>query len=94
MHNTSEQERPDRPLTASFERYLQDKGKGPGGSGGNYRRIATREIERFAEWAAGDRGPEDWTGVTPEAPPEIQPLQTSPTGRSGNMLAISLVTVG
>ena len=43
---------PDRalstPLDDSFERYLQDKGKGRGGDGGNYRRNAARELERFA----------------------------------------------
>jgi len=50
-------------LVHSFERYLQDKGKGRGGKGGNYRRNAARELERFAEWAAGDRGSDDWTGI-------------------------------
>ncbi|CQH63180.1 XerC/D-like integrase (plasmid) [Halobacterium hubeiense] len=49
------------PLDDSFERYLQDKGKGRGGDGGNYRRNAARELERFAEWAAGDRG--GWPGI-------------------------------
>jgi len=57
---------PDRtlstPLDDSFERYLQDKGKGRGGDGGNYRRNAARELERFAEWAAGEGG-DDWTGI-------------------------------
>jgi hypothetical protein len=61
---------PDRalstPLDDSFERYLQDKGKGRGGDGGNYRRNAARELERFAEWAAGDRGDDDWTGIVPD----------------------------
>ena len=47
---------PYRRLDDSFERYLQDKGKGRGGEGGNYRRNAARELERFVEWAAGDRG--------------------------------------
>ena len=47
--------RPESALDDSFERYLQDKGKGRGGDGGNYRRNAARELERFAEWAAGDR---------------------------------------
>ena len=56
-------ERTDRSLASSFERYLQDKGKGRGGSGGNYRRNAGRELERFIEWAAGDRGDDDWTGI-------------------------------
>ena len=51
------------PLTDTFERYLQDKGKGRGGKGGNYRRNAARELNRFAEWAAGDRGSDDWTGI-------------------------------
>jgi integrase len=50
------------PLTRTFERYLQDKGKGRGGDGGNYRRNAARELERFAEWAGGDRGG-DWIGI-------------------------------
>ena len=61
---------PDRalstPLDDSFERYLQDKGKGRGGDGGNYRRNAARELERFVEWAAGDRGDDDWTGIVPD----------------------------
>jgi len=48
---TSE-ERTRRSLASSFERYLQDKGKGRGGDGGNYRRNAARELERFAEWKA------------------------------------------
>jgi len=47
----------------SFERYLQDKGKGRGGDGGNYRRNAARELKRFSEWAAGNRGDDDWTGL-------------------------------
>jgi len=54
------------PLVETFERYLQDKGKGRGGEGGNYRRNAARELERFAEWASGERGPDTWTGITPE----------------------------
>jgi integrase len=54
------------PLASSFERYLQDKGKGRGGNGGNYRRNAARELERFAEWTAGDRGDDDWTGIVPD----------------------------
>ncbi|MEF8825237.1 MAG: site-specific integrase, partial [Halapricum sp.] len=43
-------ERPDRSLASSFERDLQDKGRGRGGDGGNYRRDAARELECFAEW--------------------------------------------
>ncbi|MFD1588176.1 tyrosine-type recombinase/integrase [Halorientalis brevis] len=58
--------RPESALDDSFERYLQDKGKGRGGDGGNYRRNAARELERFAEWATGDRGRDDWTGITPD----------------------------
>jgi len=56
-------ERLNTPLGGTLERYLQDKGKGRGGEGGNYRRNAARELERFIEWAAGERGPERWTGV-------------------------------
>jgi integrase len=59
-------ERDDRPLASSYDRYLQDKGKGRGGEGGNYRRNAARELERFAEWAAGERGRDDWTGIAPD----------------------------
>jgi len=66
IDDTSGQEAAARPLRSSFDRYLQDKGKGRGGEGGNYRRNAARELERFAEWAAGERGDEDWTGITPE----------------------------
>ena len=46
---TSGQERGARPLRSWFERYLQDKGKGRGGEGGNYRRNAARELERDAD---------------------------------------------
>jgi hypothetical protein len=53
-------------LASSFERYLQDKGKGRGGEGGNYRQNAARELDRFVEWAAGDRGDHDWTGIVPD----------------------------
>ena len=66
-NDTSETQRTPRPIASSFERYLQDKGKGRGGGGGNYRRNAERELERFAEWAAGDRADDDWTGITPDA---------------------------
>jgi len=52
------------PLAETFERYLQDKGKGRGGDGGNYRRNAARELERFAEWAAGNR--DDSTEIVPD----------------------------
>ena len=51
-------------LRETFERYLQDKGKGRGGEGGNYRRNVARELDRFEEWAAGSPG-SDWTGITP-----------------------------
>ncbi|WP_255153131.1 tyrosine-type recombinase/integrase [Halorarius halobius] len=66
IDDTTGQEPGARPLRSSFDRYLQDKGKGRGGEGGNYRRNAARELDRFAEWAAGERGDEDWTGITPE----------------------------
>ncbi|WP_340100492.1 tyrosine-type recombinase/integrase [Salinibaculum salinum] len=59
-------ERTNQSLASSFERYLQDKGKGRGGDGGNYRRNAARELERFAEWAAGDHGDDDRTGIVPD----------------------------
>ena len=55
--------RPESALNDSLERYLQDKGKGRGGDGGNYRRNAARELERFTEWAAGERGDDDWRGI-------------------------------
>ena len=64
--DTSRERAKVTPLTDSFERYLQDKGKGRGGDGGNYRRNAERELERFAEWAAGDLGDGDWTGIVPD----------------------------
>jgi integrase len=66
IDDTAGQEPAARPLRSSFDRYLQDKGKGRGGEGGNYRRNAARELERFVEWAAGERGDDDWTGITPE----------------------------
>ena len=62
MTQTSDR-RASAMLGRTFERYLQDKGKGRGGEGGNYRRNAARELERFAEWAAGERGGEGWSGV-------------------------------
>ncbi len=66
IDDSTGQEPAARPLRSSFDRYLQDKGKGRGGEGGNYRRNAARELDRFAEWAAGERGDDDWTGITPE----------------------------
>jgi len=61
---------PNRTLSTSlgnsFERYLQDKGKGRCGDGGNYRRNAARELERFQEWADGDRGDDTWEGIVPD----------------------------
>ena len=63
--NTPTERGPGTSLSESFERYLQDKGKGRGGEGGNYRRNAARELERFVEWAAGDREDENWTGIIP-----------------------------
>jgi len=66
MSDEPYRERSDRPLRETFDRYLQDKGKGRGGDGGNYRRNAARELERFREWAAGERGPEEWTGIIPD----------------------------
>src|SRR6056297_3535539 len=65
IDDTSTQTRADRPVASSFERYLQDKGKGRGGDGGNYRRNAARELQRFHEWGTGERGDENWTGITP-----------------------------
>ena len=53
----------DHPLSGTFERYLQDKGKGRGGRGGNYRRNAARELSRFHEWATGVQGPDRWDGI-------------------------------
>lgn len=53
-------------LDATFDRYFQDIGKGRGGDGGHYRRNSKRELERFTEWAAGDRGPDKWTGIIPD----------------------------
>ena len=47
------------PSSATF----RTRGKGRGGKGGNYRRNAAREFKRFVEWAAGDRGDKDWTGI-------------------------------
>jgi integrase len=66
IDDTTGQKPAARPLRSSFDRYLQDKGKGRGGEGGNYRRNAARELDRFAEWAAGERGDDDWTGITSE----------------------------
>ncbi|WP_424005155.1 phage integrase SAM-like domain-containing protein (plasmid) [Haloarcula salina] len=54
------------PLDETFQRYLQDKGKGRGGDGGNYRRNAARELGRFADWADGERGPDHWSGIVPD----------------------------
>lgn len=53
-------------LDATFDRYFQDIGKGRGGDGGHYRRNSKRELERFTEWAAGDRGPDEWIGIIPD----------------------------
>jgi len=82
---------PDRalstPLDDRFERYLQDKGKDRGGDGENYRPNAARELERFAEWAAGDRG-DDWAGIVPD---DVDlSSRTSTSERSESTLGISV----
>ena len=64
--NTANDRRRLTVLSDSFDRYLQDKGKGRGGDGGNYRRNARRELDRFAEWANGDSGDDNWTGIVSE----------------------------
>ena len=84
----SRSSRPESALDDSFERYLQDKGKGRGGDGGNYRRNAARELERFAEWAAGDRG-DDWTGIVPDDVDREPPSRTSTNVSSGSTPDIS-----
>jgi integrase len=66
IDDTTGQEPAARPLRSSFDRYLQDKGKGRGSEGGNYRRNVARELKRFVEWAAAERGDNDWTGITSE----------------------------
>ena len=53
-------------LDGTVDRYLQDKGKGRGGEGGNYRRNAARELDRFFEWAGGERGSDAWSGIVPD----------------------------
>lgn len=53
-------------LRSSFDPFLQDKGKGRAGSGGNYRSNVEPQLERFEAWAAGDQGPANWDGITPE----------------------------
>jgi len=65
IDDTTGQEPAARPLRSSFDRYLQDKGKGRGSEGGNYRRNVARELKRFVEWAAAERGDDDWSGITP-----------------------------
>jgi len=59
MDRNSSTERTPLTSLSSLRALPQDKGKGRGGDGGNYRRNAARELERFAEWAAGDRGDDD-----------------------------------
>lgn len=61
-----------QPITASFQQFLTDKGKGNGGTSGNYRSDAERELTRFVEWVHGDRPdpgnadpPDAWTGLLP-----------------------------
>ncbi|AFO56282.1 hypothetical protein NJ7G_1035 [Natrinema sp. J7-2] len=46
--------RSERALDDSFERYLQDEGKGRGGDGGTYRRNAARELERSSRRRPAD----------------------------------------
>ena len=53
-------------LDETFTRYFQDIGKGRDSSGGHYRRNSKRELEQFVGWAAGERGPDEWTGIVPE----------------------------
>lgn len=64
-------------LADSLSRYLQDIGKGRDGAGGNYRRNVERELNRFLEWANGERGRDNWAGVVPDEadrPPQFGDL--------------------
>lgn len=64
------------PISETFGRFLTDKGKGDGGSSGNYRREAERELDRFLAWARGKGDdpanaspPESWNGILPSDTP-------------------------
>lgn len=65
--NTHTTSRATQPLTNAFEGYLQGRAKGRDGESGNYRRNASRELGRFAEWTSGSRGSDSWSGVVPNA---------------------------
>lgn len=60
------------PIASTVPKFLTDKGKGESGDGGNYRRDAERELDRFIRWCRGD-GPDpanadppaEWAGVRP-----------------------------
>lgn len=56
----------ETPVEVSFKHYLRDIGKGRDGEGGHYRRNVERELTHFLEWAAGDRGPDNWAGIIPD----------------------------
>lgn len=58
---------PDTPIADSFDRYLQDIGKGRSGKSGHYRRNSERELDHFEAWAAGEKGPNDWKGIVSDA---------------------------
>lgn len=79
------------PIRQSFEPFLRDKGKGPSGQGGNYRRVVEGELNRFALWCAGDTHTlsqdhdrevvDSWSGIYPESktqdrPPCIADIET------------------
>jgi len=88
--NSSTERTPLTSLSESFER-LQDKGKGRGGDGGNYRRNAARELERFAEvgppaTAATTTGP----GSSPTTSTESRPSTISTNACSGSTPGISV----
>jgi len=70
-----EQDRQQTPLAQTLPRFLQDKGKGRSGDSGHYRRNAARELERFVEWADGERGPDSWSGIADaDRPPRFTDL--------------------
>jgi len=88
---TTTEQTPLTSLSDSFERYLQDKGKDRGGDGGNYRRNAARELERFVEWTAGDRGDDDWTGIVPDGVDREPTFEDLKNGSFGSTPDISPV---
>jgi hypothetical protein len=84
IDDTTAQERAVRPLGSSFERYLQDKGKGRGGGGGNYRRTPLANLNGLSHGPLASAATRTGPGSFPRTLMATRSSGTSTSGSSGS----------